>query len=130
MFRLNINKQQLGDIIVLILFDKLFNEDFIKSSALFNDIRDLMNKKGMKGKIFQMYFDIDPSLRSKYKQFSNKINGDQNVSIWIKENEENEEQQNEEKEQLIIETVKRVTGKSNPNEEKLQQLIDELLGDE
>jgi len=123
MYRLNIKKQELGDLIVLLLFDKLFNKEFIEESELFNTLIEVLENKGMKSKLFQYYFDVDPSLRSKYKHFSRKIE-EQNASVWIKE----DTQQNESyEEQLITEVVKKVTGKDNPNEEKLQMLINELL---
>ena len=38
MYRLNIKKKNFGDIIILILFDKLFDQNYIEESKLFNEL--------------------------------------------------------------------------------------------
>ena len=53
MFKLNIKKKRFGDIIVLILFDKLFDQSYIEESPLFNKLAETLNKKGMKSFLFQ-----------------------------------------------------------------------------
>ena len=125
MFRLNIKKEKFGDIIVLILFDKLFDPGFVSESKLFNEIANRLDKKGLKSILFQYYFDVDPNIRSRYKMFKKMIQNN-DVSIRITTDKAN---QNEDYKRIIRETVKRVTGKHNPDSEKLEILTEQILDD-
>jgi len=125
MYRLNVKKHKFGDIIILILFDKLFDQNYIEESPLFNELAETLNKKGMKSFLFQWYFSVDPNIRSRYKQFKKMIKNN-NVSINITTDNES---QNEDYKKIILETVKRVTGKHNPDSEKLHILTEQILND-
>ena len=126
MFKLNIKKKKFGDIIVLILFDKLFDPDFVNESHLFNEIANKLDKKGFRSILFQYYFDVDSNIRSRYKMFKKLIESNNNVAINITTDKED---QNEDYRKIIKETVKRVTGKHNPDSEKLNLLTEQILND-
>jgi hypothetical protein len=66
--RLNITKKQLGDFIILLLFDRAFDEEFISENEIFNDLMDKLENRGLQTLIFNKYFDVDAQLRGKYKQ--------------------------------------------------------------
>lgn len=122
MYRLNINKKNFGDIISLILFDKLLDETFVEESEIFNELRDFLEGKGLKTKLFKLYFKIDPNLRSKYKTFKKMVKkGDVSISFFEGEDF------NEDYKQIIEYCVKDITKKENINEEKLNIFIDEVL---
>jgi hypothetical protein len=91
MFKLNITKEKLGDFLIMILFDKLFNKEFVNSSEAFNKLKQDLEDKGMKSKIFKSYFDIDIELRTKYRQFSKMILKDRDVAVNIQHNKNTEE---------------------------------------
>ena len=39
-YRFNIEKQQLGDLIILLMFDKMFDEEFMNNNEKFNELFD------------------------------------------------------------------------------------------
>lgn len=128
-YRLRVTKKQFGDVIILLLFDKFFDEDFLSQNEAFNDVFDKMERAGLKGKIFQKYFDVEPSIRSKYKQFKRNFNEEGNaVSVYMADGDDIEES-TEEYREIILETIKRVTGKEDPDIEKVEEFTNNLLGD-
>jgi hypothetical protein len=66
--RLNLTKKQLGDFLILVLFDRAFDEDFIKNNEVFDDLMTQLEKRGLQTVIFNKYFSVDAALRGKYKQ--------------------------------------------------------------
>lgn len=125
-YRLNITKKQLGDFIIMLFFDKFFDEELLQENEKFNEVFRKMESLGLKGYIFKRFFDVDPQIRSKYKIFRRNFDDeDSSVSIVMKNSvEENEDSDYRE---LILETIKRITGKENPDMKKVDQFTNELL---
>lgn len=127
MYRLNIDKNKFGDLMALLLFNKFFNKEFIDNSELFNRMINDLEKKGFKSKIFEYYFDTDSNLRSRFKQFTKMIEQDRDVAIniWY----DDDENINEDYKQIIKSTVQKVTGKEEPDEEKLNELTEQIINE-
>lgn len=93
MYNLRLNKKELGDLISLLFFDKLFKEDIMTDNEDFNVMFEKMITAGIKPIIFSHYFNIEPTLRSKYKRFRDSLeNEGATVNIRLTPNEEQEEE--------------------------------------
>lgn len=127
-YRLRLTKKQLGDFVIMLFFDKLFDETLLEENEKFNEIFEKLETLGLKGFIFQKFFDVDPSIRSKYKQFRKNFDKDNgSVSIIMTENEVEEDYSDYR--ELIVESIKRITGKENPDPEKVQEFTNKLIND-
>jgi len=127
-YRFNIEKQQLGDLIILLMFDKMFDEEFMNNNEKFNELFDELKGLGLKGKLFDKYFSIDPQIRSKYKIFRREFdNENSQVSVRMMPNETNESL--DIYEEIIYECIKRITGKDEPNPEKVKLFTEQVIND-
>mgnify|MGYP000423853844 CR=1 FL=1 len=127
-YRFNIEKQQLGDLIILLMFDKMFDEEFMNNNEKFNELFDELKGLGLKGKLFDKYFSIDPQIRSKYKIFRREFdNENSQVSVRMLPNETNESL--DIYEEIIYECIKRITGKDEPNPEKVKLFTEQVIND-
>lgn len=126
MYRLNITKGQMGELVTMLLYDKLFNPEFAEESQVFNELIEALRTKGIKPKVHQFFFDTDPRFRARYRQFSKMLSKDRDVAIniWYDEDEQVVE---EDIEQIIEICVKKLTKKENPNPEKLKKFINEVM---
>jgi hypothetical protein len=125
-YRLNITKKELGDFIIMLFFDKFFDEELLQENEKFNDFFHKMESLELKGYIFKKYFDVEPNIRSKYKMFRRNFDDEgSNVNIFMKDSVDEEE--NLDYKELILETIKKVTGKENPDKEKINQFTNDLL---
>lgn len=126
--RLNLTKKQLGDFLILVLFDRAFDEDFIKNNEVFDDLMTQLEKRGLQTVIFNKYFSVDAALRGKYKQWRNAFdNESRKVAVEISPDGKNEEEIYDFYKDIVTETVKQVTGKKELNEKKLKDLQDYIL---
>lgn len=127
-YRFNIEKQQLGDLIILLMFDKMFDEEFMNNNEKFNELFDELKGLGLKGKLFDKYFSIDPQIRSKYKIFRKEFdNENSQVSVRMLPNETNESL--DIYEEIIYECIKRITGKDEPNPERVKLFTEQVIND-
>lgn len=129
MYRINITKGKLGDLLVLLLFEKFKDENFIKESETFNELLDALKTKGLRAKLHEFFFDVNPNLRSRFKQFSKMIRKDRDVAINIWFDDEESVNENEYQKRIIETCVKKLTKRDNPNKEKLDSFIKEVLND-
>lgn len=125
--RLNLTKNQLGDFIIMLLFDSSFDDEFLQNNEKYRILIDDLSQKGLQSKVFKLFFDVDSQIRARYKSFRNSYDRDgKKVSIELFD--DLTEQENFYKD-IITEIVKRVTGKEEPNPEKLQSLQEDIIND-
>ncbi len=125
--RFNLTKKQLGDFIIMLLFDSLFDDEFLDNNEEYRDLVEWLSGKGAQSRIFKLFFKVDGTIRSRYKIFRKFYDEDgKRVSIDMY-NDINE--QEDFYKELITEVVKRVTGKEDPNPEKLQSLQEDIIND-
>lgn len=130
--RLNITRKELGDIILLLMFDKSFDEEFIEQNELFNEVFDALKNRGIDSLLFRTYFDINGNLRRMYRQWKSVFDYDKrrlSIEIFPDELEESVpiNQDTEYLKSIIEKTVKKVIKKENLNPEKLKKLQEEIL---
>ncbi|MFW6173621.1 MAG: hypothetical protein ACOC5T_07745 [Elusimicrobiota bacterium] len=66
--RLNLTKQELGDFIIMLLFDKAFDEEFLMNNENFQEFMKRLRSKGLQSIAFDAFFSVDPQLRAMYKK--------------------------------------------------------------
>lgn len=126
-YKLRLNKEKLGDFFILVLFDKLFDETFLVDNPKFNEVFETMEARGLKSIVFDNYFEVDPQLRSKYKQFRKEFDKEgSKVSLFMFDDIQEEYDDYRE---LIVECVKRITGKSNPDPDRLEEFTKQVIDD-
>lgn len=127
--RLNLTRQELGDFLIMILFDRSFDDSFIDHNENFTELMNQLIQRGLQTSVFEYYFEVDPQLRTLYNQWRSAYDTEnRRTSIEIHPDivEEKQTEQDFYRE-LITEVVKKAVDKENPNPEKLKQLQDEIL---
>lgn len=125
--RFNLVKRQLGDFIIMLLFDSAFDDEFLQDNELYRTLIDEMASKGLQSRAFKAFFKVDGQVRARYKMFRDAYEKDgRRVSIELFDDLTEQEDFYKE---LITEVVKRVTGKEEPNPEKLQSLQEDIIND-
>ena len=73
MYKIKIDGEEIGDLITLLLFDKMMDSDFMDNSEIFNQLGKTLNDKNLKSKLFGLYFDLSVTVRSKYHSFKKNL---------------------------------------------------------
>jgi hypothetical protein len=127
-YKLRLNKEKLGDFLILVLFDKLFDDTFLVDNPKFNEVFEKMESLGLKSIIFDNYFNVDPSLSSKYKQFRREFDKEgSKVSLFMFD--DIQEEYDDDYREIIMECVKRITGKNNPDPNKVEEFTKQVIDD-
>lgn len=135
------SKDKLGDFIILLLFDKVFNEEFLSDNERFEEVFSQLDKLNLRSILFDKYFEIDSGLRTKYKRFRSKFDKeDTNVMLYIIPGEEEKKNESIQQKvdsddlvlsykQLIYECIRKITGKENPDPLKVEEFTNNMLSD-
>lgn len=91
-YKLNITKEELGDFIIMVFFDKMFDDSFLKNNENFDELFQELAGMGLKGRIFDKYFDVDPKIRSRYRMFKRSFYDPGKVTINMRNGESEEEE--------------------------------------
>ena len=113
MYRLTIPKEKFGDLIILLLFDKVFDEEFMVDNERFNAVFEKLKDKGIKSILFSEYFNLDSKIKNRYKKFRSHLQEEgEDVSLFLFHTDTIEESEDFYKE-LIRESVKKLTKKEH-----------------
>lgn len=97
MFRFRIPKSQLEDLLIMMLFDRLFDESFMiqeTEESKFQHIFEAMSSAGFKSKLFSEYFKVDSFIRIRYKRLKKEFTKEGNdVIIQLKDIDQEEDEQ-------------------------------------
>jgi len=124
--RLNLTKHQLGDFIIMLLFDLCFDDEFLKDHQAIRNI--IERTSGLQSRTFNSFFKVDGHIRAKYKMFKNAFDID-NRKVYIELSPGLEESKDEIEiyKEIVSETVKQITGKQILNEKKLESLQEYII---
>lgn len=127
-YKFSIDKKQLGDLIILLMFDKMFDDEFMNDNEKFNELFEDLKGLGLKGKLFDKYFDIDMKVRSKYFIFRREFDKE-NTQVSIKMHPDQLKESYGTYEEVILECIKKLSGKSDPNPEKVKLFTEQVIND-
>lgn len=129
MYRMNITKGKLGDLLALLLYEKMKNDEFVSESEMLNELIDVMKTKGLRPKLHSFFFDVEGNFRSRFRQMVKMLEKDRDVAINIWFDEDEPKNEEVEYRQIIEACVKKLTKKENPNPEKLEEFINEVINE-
>ncbi len=126
--RLNLNKNQLGDLIIMLLFDSAFDDEFLEQNTHYRELIDELTQQGLQNRTFKRFFKVDGQIRARYKMFRDAFDS-KGKRVTIELLADMFENEDDFVRYIITETVKKITGKENPNPDKLTSLQESILSD-
>jgi hypothetical protein len=110
------------------MFDKMFDDEFMNDNEKINELFEDLKGLGLKGKLFDKYFDIDMKVRSKYFIFRREFDKE-NTQVSIKMHPDQLKESYGTYEEVILECIKKLSGKSDPNPEKVKLFTEQVIND-
>jgi hypothetical protein len=84
MAKINLSVSEFENIVITFLLYKMLNTDFIETTNEdFNDMVEIMEKKGLQPLFLRYYLNMDPQLRVEFKRIKNVFEGKKGVRADI-----------------------------------------------